>query len=161
MEKAAFFNNISYSLGKIYKYLCNSNVEKLTEPKSCEILKNTSKRGKYVSSTSSKNVNNRQDHIDKEIAEINDKFSRLMGPPARSHLLRKTCTRSNETETSVREQTNNNIDLNERNSKCRNDMKIVFDIVTNDGKRFQLDPMRLSNTNWMLSCLENYLGINK
>lgn len=115
--------------------------------------------------------------INDEMDEINDKVLRLMGPSPRSLYVRKNVKILKTYQRSLKRECRN-IDGFDQSDPIKVENKIsfreikkyknnvknverVFDIITKDGKRFKLNPMRLEDSDWMLSCLENYVGINK
>lgn len=114
--------------------------------------------------------------------DMENKILRLMGPSPRSLYVRqnvkilkthyksmeKECRIINKITTDVSLRTRNNISKNnaltENSKKYKNrieNTEYIFDIITSDGKKFKLNPMRLDDPDWMLSCLENYIGMKK
>lgn len=117
---------------------------------------------------------------DEKIDEINNKVLRLLGASPRSLYVRqninilktyrkfsgKKCKFTSATdkfEHFISSKRGNSFSNLKNYNKCDNigEHKHVFDIITQDRKRFKLHPMRLSNPEWMLSCLENYVQINQ
>lgn len=118
--------------------------------------------------------------VHNETNDISSKILRLMDPSPRSLYVRqnvkilKTYAKSlkkecqlnlpiNKFEPVVPPKIKSRFSLVENIEKCSSirNVEQIFDIITNDGKRFKLYPMRLSNSDWILSCLENYIGIIK
>lgn len=115
-----------------------------------------------------------------EIAEVDAKILHLTGPSPRSCYVRQNLTElitykhyrekecriraiSNETKHIALAKSCYSAAFGEENMRCKNvaHPELVFDIVTKDMRRMQLRPMQLKDSRSILSCLENYLGIEK
>lgn len=118
-------------------------------------------------------------HLDGEPKEINNKILRLLGPSPRSLYVRQNIkilrtyrkstrrecrltSTSDKLDYFVPPEMQNNFSRLKTGKERGNVEKIaqVFDIITKDGKLLKLHPLRLTNSEWMLSCLENCVGIN-
>lgn len=164
-EKPIFLDN-NNSLQKISKSFYDFYLQKVTNSK---IDKELEYKCALESITS---FNNKE--IEDEINKMNNKVLRLMGPSPRSLYVRKNikilktysnsmekeCRSINKIKTAISEN-NKLLENNKRYKDSTENIERVFHIVTNDGNKFKLNPMRLNNPNWILSCLENYIGINK
>ncbi|XP_026669002.1 uncharacterized protein LOC113463813 isoform X1 [Ceratina calcarata] len=157
------FSNNTYTLEEKLKFY-NSCLQKMTEFKS-------RKKQQFTDET--------DNYLENEIKEINDKILHLTGPSPRSVYVRKNvgilktyrraiekeCRRVvNKVNMPVFVKIKNKTPLRKNDNKYKDDIEDgerVFDIVTKDGKRFQLNPLRLNDSNWMFSCLQNYIGIKE
>lgn len=169
--------NDNYSLKKeIKESFFESYLQKITNFKINKKLKYNYERTKYNDFKIINSFNNKIDnYID--VMVNNNKILHLMGSSPRSLYVRKNikilntfnkstereCRQINRMKTPVLAQTKN-ISLKKNNKRYINNIEnieYIFDIVTNDGKKFKLNPMKLNDSNWILSYLENYLGLNK
>lgn len=169
--------NDNYSLKKEFKEsFFDSYLQKITNFKINKKLKYNCEKTKYNDFKIINSFNNKVDnYIDVMIN--NNKILRLMGSSPRSLYVRKNikilktfnkstekeCRQINRMKTPVLAQTKNT-SFKKNNKKYINNIENIehiFDIVTNDGKKFKLNPMKLNDSNWILSYLENYLGLNK
>lgn len=169
--------NDNYSLKKeIKESFFESYLQKITNFKINKKLKYNYERTKYNDFKIINSFNNKIDnYID--VMVNNNKILHLMGSSPRSLYVRKNikilktfnkstereCRQINRMKTPVFAQTKN-ISLKKNNKRYINNIEnieYIFDIVTNDGKKFKLNPMKLNDSNWILSYLENYLGLNK
>lgn len=169
--------NDNYSLKKEFKEsFFDSYLQKITNFKINKKLKYNCEKTKYNNFKIINSFNNKVDnYIDVMIN--NNKILRLMGSSPRSLYVRKNikilktfnkstekeCRQINRMKTPVLAQTKNT-SFKKNNKKYINNIENIehiFDIVTNDGKKFKLNPMKLNDSNWILSYLENYLGLNK
>lgn len=169
--------NDNYSLKKEFKEsFFDSYLQKITNFKINKKLKYNCEKTKYNDFKIINSFNNKVDnYIDVMIN--NNKILRLMGSSPRSLYVRKNikilktfnkstekeCRQINRMKTPVLAQTKNT-SFKKNNKKYKNNIENIehiFDIVTNDGKKFKLNPMKLNDSNWILSYLENYLGLNK
>lgn len=160
--KESFFN---FYLQKITNFKINKKLKYNCEKTKCDNFK-------IINSFNNK----ADDYIDVMIN--NNKILRLMGSSPRSLYVRKNikilktyskstereCKQINRMKIPVLAQINN-ISFRKNKKKYIKDdienIEHIFDIVTNDGKKFKLNPMKLNDSNWILSYLENYLGLNK
>ena len=168
-ERSKFLNN--HWLEETSKSLYDFYLQKISNSKTCRKLKH--KR-------TFENINTVNCKVNTD--EMENKNLRLMGPSPRSLYVRqnvkilkthyksmeKECRIINKITTDVPLRTRNNVSKNntliENSKKYKNrveNTEYIFDIVTNDGKKFKLNPMRLDDPDWMLSCLENYIGMKK
>lgn len=169
--------NDNYSLKKeIKESFFESYLQKITNFKINKKLKYNYERTKYNDFKIINSFNNKIDnYID--VMVNNNKILHLMDSSPRSLYVRKNikilktfnkstereCRQINRMKTPVLAQTKN-ISLKKNNKRYINNIEnieYIFDIVTNDGKKFKLNPMKLNDSNWILSYLENYLGLNK
>nr|XP_012148129.1 PREDICTED: probable serine/threonine-protein kinase roco5 isoform X4 [Megachile rotundata] len=114
--------------------------------------------------------------MNNEIEEVSTKVLRLMGPSPRSLYVRKNIKILKTYQKPTKKECRNickfdQIDSmktenkffsreNKKYTKCQNNVgsiDYVFDIITRDGKRFKLNSIKLNDSNWILSCLENYM----
>lgn len=168
--------NDNYSLKKEFKEsFFESYLQKITNFKINKKLKYNYEKAKYDDFKIINSFNNKDNYID---VMINNKILRLMGSSPRSLYVRKNvkilktfskstekeCRQINKMKTPVLAQ-RKNISFKKNNKRYINNnienIEHIFDIVTNDGKKFKLNPMKLNDSNWILSYLENYLGLNK
>lgn len=168
--------NDNYSLKKeIKESFFESYLQKITNFKINKKLKYNYEKAKYDDFKIINSFNNKDNYID---VMINNKILRLMGSSPRSLYVRKNvkilktfskstekeCRQINKMKTPVLAQ-RKNISFKKNNKRYINNnienIEHIFDIVTNDGKKFKLNPMKLNDSNWILSYLENYLGLNK
>lgn len=168
--------NDNYSLKKEFKEsFFESYLQKITNFKINKKLKYNYEKTKYDDFKIINSFNNKDNYID---VMINNKILRLMGSFPRSLYVRKNvkilktfskstekeCRQINKMKTPVLAQ-RKNISFKKNNKRYINNnienIEHIFDIVTNDGKKFKLNPMKLNDSNWILSYLENYLGLNK
>lgn len=168
--------NDNYSLKKEFKEsFFESYLQKITNFKINKKLKYNYEKTKYDDFKIINSFNNKDNYID---VMINNKILRLMSSSPRSLYVRKNvkilktfskstekeCRQINKMKTPVLAQ-RKNISFKKNNKRYINNnienIEHIFDIVTNDGKKFKLNPMKLNDSNWILSYLENYLGLNK
>lgn len=115
-----------------------------------------------------------------EIAEVDAKILHLTGPSPRTRYIRQNLTElitykhyrgkecriraiSNETRHIALAKSRHSAVFGEEKMRCKSveHPELVFDIVTKDMRRMRLRPMQLKDSRSILSCLENYLGIEK
>ncbi|XP_076624635.1 uncharacterized protein LOC143343541 [Colletes latitarsis] len=176
--KSASLTNINYIFKRKTTDLCDSCLNKTIDPETSGRQSNTRENTKC---SCSRTVNSwSKTCVRTEINNTNNKILRLTDPSPRSLYVRqnvktlKTYTKSLEKECRLKfsntklervvpSKIETKFSLVENNEKYNSTENIdqIFDIITNDRKRFKLHSLRLQNPDWMLSCLENYIGIVK
>ncbi|XP_053984266.1 uncharacterized protein LOC128879291 isoform X1 [Hylaeus volcanicus] len=173
-EKLAFLMNIDQPFKKKSTVLCDSCSKEKTCPETSRKQNNAREKMKFTCSGTVNCRSNIHDKIDK----TDSKILRLTDPSPRSLYVRRnvrilrTYTKSLKKECRVKLPSDkfqhfvplkgeNKLVDNDREYESINNVEQIFDIITNDGKRFKLHPMRLTNSDWILLCLENYLGTTK